>query len=184
MSNAPALKIILTIAMTAGLSACLTASGPGGAPPPIAHVDMDKLYTGDWHEIAYRPTWLTKGCVAGITRFTPTDDPKKVGVRDSCRKKSVEGKERAVNGSGLILDPGTNARIRVTYFPLLSRTTEIAALATDYTWFITVTPDMGEANIFTRSPQVSPELKADLTGRVKRLGYDVTQLYFPPQPER
>jgi apolipoprotein D and lipocalin family protein len=150
----------------------------------VAHVDKDKLYTGDWHEIAYRPTWLTKGCVAGITRYTATDDPKKVTVRDSCRKDTVDGKEKAVTGTGHILDPGTNARIRVTYFPLLSRTTEVAAVAPDYSWFITLTPNMGEANIFTRDPQISAEQKADLTARVKSLGYDVSQLYFPPQPAR
>lgn len=183
MSHAPALKFFLAIAITTGLSACVTASGPGGAPPPVTHVDMAIIYSGDWHEIAYRPTWLTKGCVAGITRYTATDDPKKVTVRDSCRKDRVDGKERAVTGTGLILDPGANARIRVTYFPFFSRTTQVAALAPDDSWFITVTPNMGEANIFTRNPQISAGQKADLSARVKSLGYDVSQLYFPPQPE-
>ena len=184
MAHATRLKIFIAIAMTAGFSACVTASGPGGAPAPVAHVEKDKLYSGEWHEIAYRPTWLTKGCVAGITRYAPTDNPTQVGVRDSCRKATINGEEKAVKGTGQLLDPGTNARIRVTYFPLFSRETEIAALAPDYTWFITVTPNMGEANIFSRNSQLSPELKADLTARVKDLGYDVSKLYFPPQPDR
>ncbi|MBI1358938.1 MAG: lipocalin [Alphaproteobacteria bacterium] len=171
------------LVLTLGLSACITASGPGGAPPPVAHVDKDRLYSGDWHEIAYHPTWLTKGCVAGVTRYTPSDKPNKVGVRDSCRKDTVDGKEKAVSGTGTILDPGTNARVRVTYFPFVSRTTRVAALAPDYSWFITVTPGFGELNIFTRDPQISPELRADLTARAKAMGYDVSKLYFPPQPD-
>lgn len=174
----------LALPLALGLSGCITASGPGGAPPPVAHVDKDRLYSGDWHEIAYRPTWLTKGCVAGVTRYTPMNAANKVGVRDSCREDTVDGKEKVVEGTGRILDPGTNARIKVSYFPLVSRTTRVAALAPDYSWFITVTPGFGELNIFTRDPQISPELRADLTARAKGMGYDVSKLYFPPQPER
>ena len=64
-----------TLLRTLGLSlalvttGCITSSGPGGAPPPVAQVDFAKLYTGDWHEIAFRPNWVTQGCVAGVTRW-------------------------------------------------------------------------------------------------------------------
>jgi apolipoprotein D and lipocalin family protein len=147
-------------------------------------VDFQKLYSGDWHEIAYRPTWLTEGCVAGVTRYSSSKKPNEVGVRDSCLEKTLQGKEKVASGTGRILDPGVNARIRVTYFPFLSRDTWVAALAPDYSWFITTTPDFGEVNIFTRDPQISDTLRTDLTARVKAMGYDTSQLYFPPQPER
>lgn len=178
------LRALLLVPVALALSACITASGPSNPPAPVAKVDREKLYTGDWHEIAYRPTWMTKGCVAGVTRYTPAKGENMVGVRDSCLEKTLDGKEKAVSGKGRILDPGTDTRIKVTYFPLVSRETFVAALAPDYSWFITLTPNMGELNIFTRDPQISPELKADLTARAKALGYDVSQLYFPPQPPR
>jgi apolipoprotein D and lipocalin family protein len=163
---------------------CITAPGPGGAPPPVAQVDKARLYSGDWHEIAYRPTWATEGCVAGVTRYSPADKIDTVGVRDSCREKTIGGKEKAITGTGHILDPGTNAKIRVDYLPFVSREIWIAALAQDYSWFITTTPDFGEVNIFTRNPQPGQALIADLTARVKAMGYDTAQLYFPPQPPR
>lgn len=163
-----------------GLAGCITAPGPGGAPPPVAQIDAARLYTGDWHEIAYRPTWLTKGCVAGVTRYSVSSKANEVAVRDSCRDKTIDGKEKVVSGTGKILDPGKNARIRVTYFPLVSRETWVAALAPDYSWYITTTPDFGEVNIFTRDPQITSALRADLESRVKAMGYDVKLLYFPP----
>lgn len=166
------------------LAGCITSPGPGGAPPPVASVDKARLYTGDWHEIAYRPNWLTQGCVAGVTRYTPKEKANEIGVRDSCLEGSLEGKEKVVEGTGHILDPGTNAKIRADYFLFVSRETWVVALAPDYSWFISVTPDFGELNIFTRDPQISAELKADLTARAKTMGYDTSQLYFPIQPAR
>ena len=177
-------SLLIAIILAAGLSGCITSPGPGGAPRPVPLVDMARLYNGDWHEIAYRPNWVTDGCVAGLTRYTPRDKPNEVGVRDSCREKTVDGKEKAVEGTGHILDAGTNARIRVDYFPFVSRETWIVDLAPDYSWYITSTPDFGEVNIFARDPQLGPELVAELTAKVKAMGFDTSLLLFPPQPPR
>lgn len=177
-------KIAASIACAVGLGGCITASGPGGAPPPVAKVDFARLYTGDWHEIAYRPTWVTKGCVAGVTRYSAKDKADQVGVQDSCRDKTLDGKEKVIKGTGHILDPGVNAKIRVDYFPLVSRTTHVVALAGDYSWFITSTPDFGEVNIFTRDPQPGDALLSELKTKIGGWEYDVSKLYFPPQPAR
>ena len=172
----------LALSFALATTGCITSSGPGGAPPPVASVNFAKLYTGDWHEIAFRPNWATEGCVAGITRYTSRDKANEVGVRDSCREKTVDGKEKVVEGTGHILDAGTNAKIRVDYFLFISRETWVAALAEDYSWFITTTPDFGEVNIFTRNPQPGQKLIDELTAKVKAWGYDTAQLVFPAQP--
>jgi apolipoprotein D and lipocalin family protein len=177
-------QVVLSLVLSLSAAGCITSPGPGGAPPTVASVDKARLYTGDWHEIAYRPNWLTQGCVAGITRYTPTDKPNEVGVRDSCREKTVDGKEKVVEGTGHILDPGTNAKVRADYFLFVSRETHVVALAPDYSWFISVTPDFGELNIFTRDPQPGEAVIKDLTARAAAMGYDTSLLYFPPQPPR
>jgi apolipoprotein D and lipocalin family protein len=176
------LALALAFAATLPLAGCLTSPGNGGAPPPVASVDAARFYTGDWHEIAFRPNWVTEGCVAGITRYTPKDKANEVGVRDSCREKTLEGNEKVVEGTGHILDPGTNAKIRVDYFLFVSRETWVAALAPDYSWFISVTPDFGEVNIFTRNPQPGQKLIDELTAKVKAWGYDTSLLVYPVQP--
>ena len=175
---------LLALGLLASLSlgGCITSPGPGGGPPPVAKVDAARFYTGDWHEIAYRPNWITQGCVAGITRYTPRDKPNEVGVRDSCRDKSLSGNEKVVEGTGHILDPGTNAKIRADYFLFVSRETWVAALADDYSWFISVTPDFGEVNIFTRNPQPGQPLIDELLAKIKSWGYDTALLVFPEQP--
>jgi apolipoprotein D and lipocalin family protein len=176
------LAVTITLAGLATLGGCITSPGPGGAPPPVAKVDAARFYTGDWHEIAFRPNMMTQGCVAGVTRYTPKNKPTEVGVRDSCLEGSLQGKEKVVEGTGHILDPGTNAKIRADYFLFVSRETWVAALADDYSWFISVTPDFGEVNIFTRSPQPGQKLIDELTAKVKSWGYDTSLLVFPPQP--
>lgn len=177
-------QIAIAVVLSLASAGCITSAGPGGAPEPVASVDKARLYSGDWHEIAYRPNWLTQGCVAGITRYTPKDKPNEVGVRDSCRESTLDGKEKVVEGTGHILDPGTNAKIRADYFLFVSRETHVVALAPDYSWFISVTPDFGELNIFTRDPQPGETVIKDLTARAATMGYDTSLLYFPPQPPR
>lgn len=172
----------MLIALALPLGGCITSAGPGGGPPPVSQVDFSRLYVGDWHEIAFRPNWLTEGCVAGLTRYTTKDKPNEVGVRDSCREKTLDGNEKVVEGTGHILDPGANAKIRVDYFPFVSRETWVVALADDYSWFITTTPDFGEVNIFTRNPQPGQALLTELTAKIKAWGYDTALLVFPPQP--
>ncbi|OYW34318.1 MAG: hypothetical protein B7Z42_16690, partial [Brevundimonas sp. 12-68-7] len=105
LARIPAMKRFLIaagLAASALLSGCITSPGPGGGPPPVAQVDAGRLYTGAWHEIAFRPNWLLEGCVAGVTLYTPTDKPNQVHVRDSCRDKTLDGPEKVVEGTGHI----------------------------------------------------------------------------------
>jgi len=177
------LALGLVFAASALLGGCITSAGPGGGPPPVAQVDFARFYSGDWHEIAFRPNWVTEGCVAGLTRYTTRGKSDEVGVRDSCREQTLDGNEKVAEGTGHILDPGTNAKIRVDYFPFISRETWVVALADDYSWFISSTPDFGEINIFTRNPQPGQALIDELTAKVKAWGYDTSLLVYPPQPQ-
>jgi apolipoprotein D and lipocalin family protein len=182
MTGMKKLVLAISLAASAMMSGCITSPGPGGGPAPVGQVDAARLYTGQWHEIAFRPNWLLEGCVAGITRYTPKDTPNQVAVRDSCRDKTLDGPEKVVEGTGHILDPGINAKIRADYFLFVSRETWIAALADDYSWFISVTPDFGEVNIFTRNPQPGQKLVDELVAKIKSWGYDTSLLVFPIQP--
>ena len=172
------LVLALSLAASAMMSGCITSPGPGGGPPPVARVDAARLYTGQWHEIAFRPNWLLEGCVAGITRYTPKTEPNQVQVRDSCRDKTLDGPEKVVEGPGHILDPGANAKIRADYFLFVSRETWIAALGDDYSWFISADPRFEKLWIYTRQVPSDAE-RAALVERARALGYDVSRLEFP-----
>lgn len=153
------------------------------APEPAKAIDAARFYDGRWYEIGRRPMWITDGCVAGTTDYAAAPEGK-VAVKDACRNDTVSGKEKSIRGTGTILDPGTNAKLRVRYNLLISRDYWVFDRADDYSWFISGDPKFKDLYIFTRSGEVSDEKRRELVERARQLGYDVGKLEFPAQPPR
>ena len=156
-----------------------------GAPEPTKPVDAKRFYAGVWREIGRHPMELTDGCVAGATEYTMTA-PTRVRVRDTCTQGTPAGRLEAIGGPARILDPGTNAKLHVSYrlAGLIPVEREFWVLdhADDYSWFISADPTFKDLWIYTRDPRVSKEQLAELVARAKAMGYDVSQLEFPAQP--
>ena len=176
----------ITAALAAALlGASTTKAAEVRAPQPNKPVDVARFYTGVWHEIGRRPMSLTDGCVAGATQYSFAG-PNKVDVRDTCRKGSPVGAEKAVGGPGKILDPGVNAKLHVSYrlFGLvpLGRDYWVLDHDDDYRWFISADPAFQNLWIYTRDARVTPAERQRLVDRAKALGYDVAKLEFPAQP--
>jgi apolipoprotein D and lipocalin family protein len=150
------------------------------APEPLKPVDAAVFYKGRWLEIGRKPMWLTDGCVAGSTTYTPRPDGK-IDVLDACNKGGVNGKEAALKGVGTIEDPGTNAKLRVRYNVLIKWDYWVLDHADDYSWFISADPDFDKLWIYTRKVP-TPEQRDLLVARAKALGYDTSKLEFPAQP--
>lgn len=179
-----------------GMAAALALSGcasMGSDAPPVAPqpthavADPARFYSGDWREIARNPMKLTDGCVAGLTRFSRTEDGD-LYDRDSCRiGDPVTGREKVFAGPATILDPSASNKFRTDYrvFAVfhVSRTYWVLDNGEDEGgWFIVATPDFKNLSIFTRTPQPSATLKARLIDRTRALGYDPAKLEFPAQP--
>jgi apolipoprotein D and lipocalin family protein len=178
----------LTILGAALAAAALAAPPPASAakaPEPARPVDAQRLYAGVWREIGRRPMALTDGCVAGATEYT-LDGPGRVKVRDTCHTSVPGGPEKAIGGPATIVDPGTNAKLHVSYrfagFIPVGRDYWILDHDDDYRWFISADPAFENLWIYTRDPDVSPQLRQRLVDRAKALGYDVSKLEFPAQP--
>ena len=155
------------------------------APEPTKPVDAARFYTGVWREIGRRPMSLTDGCVAGATEYTLAG-PTRVKVRDTCTRGTPTGAVKAIGGPGTILDPGKNAKLRVSYrfFGLIpvDRDYRVLDHADDYSWFISADPSFQNLWIYTRDPHVDAAQRAQLVERAKAMGYDVSRLEFPAQP--
>jgi apolipoprotein D and lipocalin family protein len=170
-------------------SLALIASGSGAlaaqAPEPAKPVDLAKFYTGTWAEIGRRPMSLTNGCVAGATTYTARSADK-IDVRDTCHADTPSGAEKAIGGPGTILDPGTNAKLHVSYrfagFIPIGRDFWVLDHADDYTWFISSDPKFEDLWIYARDPRISPEKLKMLVEKARALGYDTSKLEFPAQP--
>ncbi len=162
------------------LSACATAPSPDAvrAPAPARSVDLERFYAGRWLEIARLPMRLTDGCVAGATNYVVVS-PTRVDVRDTCQVGTPQGREKAIGGRGEVLDPGTNARLRVRYVGgLITWDYWVLDHAEDYSWFISADPSFDKLWIYTREVPDAAERQA-LVARAGALGYDVSRLEFP-----
>jgi apolipoprotein D and lipocalin family protein len=86
-------------------------------------------------------------------------------------------------GPVTILNPGENNKVVVSYtvFGLFSakRTYWMLDHGDDYGWFIVSDPAFKFISVFTRTPRPSAVEVAQLTARVKSLGYDASLLEYP-----
>ena len=174
----------LSAALLVGACASMSGDAPK-APQPLKPVDLARFYTGTWREIGRRPLSLTDGCVAGATEYKRVSDTM-IDVRDTCQKDTPLGATKAIGGPGTILDPGTNAKLHVSYrffgFIPIGRDYWVLDHADDYRWFISADPAFENLWIYTRDPHVGPAERQHLTDRAKALGYDTSKLEFPAQP--
>jgi apolipoprotein D and lipocalin family protein len=172
--------LIATVAVAAGTA--IAAAETSRAPEPAKLVEVARLFTGRWFEIARTPMKLTDGCVAGTTDFG-RDDSGRLMDHDACRKGTPEGAEKSFGGPVTLLDPSTNAKFRVDYkvFGVFTapRTWWVLDRGDDYGWFIISDPSFKTVSLFTRDPRPSKAQVGELTARAQSLGYDVGKLEYP-----
>ena len=162
------------------LAGCVTAPRPSEyrAPAPVRAVEVDRFYTGRWLEIARLPLRLTDGCVAGATNYEVVSATR-VNVRDTCQSGTPEGPEKSLSARAEILDPGTNAKLRVRYLSgLVTWDYWVLDYADDYSWYISADPTFDKLWIYAREVPDDRERQA-LVARAETLGYDVRRLEFP-----
>ena len=106
-----------------------------------------------------------------------------MSVRDTCETNAPGGKEKAIEGRGQILDPGTNAKLRVRYPFFITWDYWVLDHDDGYSWFIAGDPKLKRIFIFTREVPSSDE-RLKLVQRVQALGYDMSRIEFPAQASR
>lgn len=177
----PLRRLVLLAFSGLALAGCVTAPDPSEyrAPQPSKSIDPERFYTGRWLEIARLPMGITDGCVAGASNYALAGSGR-IDVRDTCQVGSPQGREKAIEGSGRILDPGMNAKMRVRYLRgLIVWDYWVLDRADDYSWFISADPTFEKLWIYTREVPDERERTA-LIQRAAALGYDVDRLEFPP----
>jgi apolipoprotein D and lipocalin family protein len=171
--------VILALTLTLVL-ATLSTTAFAKAPEPAKTIDPTIFYNGRWIEIGRRPMFITNRCVAGTTDYRRTGDLT-VAVVDGCHRDTPAGKPVTLTGQGIIMDPGTNAKLRVRYNALITWDYWVLDRADDYSWFISADPNLKNLWIYTRTVP-SPILLKALMGRARALGYDTDKLEFPAPP--
>ena len=170
----------LAIASAVGallLSACASlpfdARAPKTATIPMSH------YSGAWLEIARRPMWLTNGCVAGYTTYSPGAKPNEIAVEDGCHKDTPTGKLKTIKARGVLADAGgNNAKLEAHYPFFITWNYWVLYESADHDWFISADPKMKNLWIYSRTVPTA-EARAVMVAKAGELGYDVSKLEFP-----
>jgi len=168
----PALALALLIA------GCATSSRP--PLQTVSRVDIER-YAGTWHELALYPNRFQQACAANTTAtYTPLGEGR-IGVRNSCRR--ADGSEMAVDGVAEVVEPASNAKLKVSFLPQWLRWTGIGR--GDY-WVLYLSPDyrvaiVGEPSreylwILARTPTLPEAEYQALLPKVRAAGYDPERL--------
>lgn len=173
----------LTIAFASlALTACV--AGPSGrakdAPElqAVASVDVER-YMGLWYEIARYPTSFQKDCEGTTAEYTLREDGR-VNVLNTCRFGTKDGEPRSAEAVARVMDGSNGARIFVNFAPI-----PLPAGRGNY-WIIHLDEAYQHAVIgepsgrflwfLSRTPTVTPEVRAELDAAAGAAGYDLSML--------
>jgi apolipoprotein D and lipocalin family protein len=152
------------------------------APPPrvVDHVDIER-YLGKWYEIASFPQRFQRGCVATTAEYSLKTDGE-LAVVNTCRKDALDGEIKRVEGKAFVVDPQTNAKLKVQFFWPFRGDYWILELGDDYEYAVVGSPDRDSLWILNREPRMDPETYAGILKRFERRGWDVDRLQRTVQP--
>ena len=157
--------------------------GDDSGPPPletVAKIDLER-YAGEWFEIARYPNRFQRDCPASKATYTLLPDGE-LEVFNQCYDQGYRNLLRSVKGKARVVDPGTNAKLKVTFFRPFSGDYWIIGLGDDYEYAVVGHPDRKYLWILSRSPEMPEELYSRITDNLKKQGYDPRRLIRGEQP--
>ena len=177
--------LVAATALCLGFSACAGVSQKDTLPT-VASVDLTR-YAGTWHEIARLPMWFQRHCVDSKATYTVRNDGA-IGVHNACTTDS--GGHDEIDGVATVVDPSTNARLRVVFDNFFARLFGssregnywILALDSDYQTAMVGTPDRRYLWILSRSRQLDETTYQRLVQQAQQFGFPVSDLIRPPRP--
>jgi apolipoprotein D and lipocalin family protein len=171
---------ILFLSLAFGLLGLAPAPAQDKPLEVVGHVDLER-YLGTWYEIATIPQRFQKGCVAVTATYSLKPDGK-IQVINRCRKETLDGQVRDIEGKAWVVDKTTNAKLKVQFFWPFSGAYWIIELDADYRWAVVGHPNRNYLWILSRTPQLDQALYDDLLGRIGNKGYDIARIKRTLQP--
>jgi len=170
--------VALLAISAAGITGC--ASGPPLAVVP--EVDLGR-YMGLWYEIARYPVSFQKGCVAVTAEYSLNRDGT-VKVRNACRKGTLDGPPKSIDGTARVPDPAVPAKLKVRFFWFFEGDYWIIDLGKNYQYAAVGTPRRSMLWVLSREPQMDERLYQEIVSRLAAKGFDPGRLVRTPQPTK
>jgi apolipoprotein D and lipocalin family protein len=146
----------------------------------VPHVELER-YLGTWYEIARYPQRFQEGCVASKAVYELGRDGK-IQVYNECRQGSLEGPVNSVRGKAKVVDPVTNAKLKVTFFWPFYGAYWIIDLGENYEYAVVGHPSRKYLWVLSRSPEMEESVYRGILERLERQGYDTDRLMRTTQP--
>lgn len=140
----------------------------------MARVDLAR-YAGTWYEIARFPNRFQRDCFGSTATYTLRPDGR-VTVVNECRKGGADGPLSSVRGTARVVDPQTNAKLKVTFFWPFSGDYWIIDLGEQYEYAVVSGPDRKYLWILCRTPAMDPDRYRALVASLQTRGFDVGRL--------
>ena len=145
----------------------------------VKHVDV-KRYMGMWYEIARFPHRFEKGLVGVTATYTLLQNGR-VRVLNRGYKGDLDGKPKTAKGKAKVVDPKTNAKLKVSFFWPFSGDYWILELGKDYEYAVVGDESREYLWILSRRPRMDEAVYNELVSSVKDKGFDVSRLEKVPQ---
>jgi len=143
-------------------------------PKVTDSIDLQK-YVGKWYEIASYPMSFQKNCYCVTADYTLTDKGY-VKVFNSCRKGSVNGKVKSINGKAFPVDGTNNVKLKVQFFWPFKADYWVIDKANDYSWAVVSGASRKYLWILCRTTDMPEETWKYITDRLVKNGYDLGRL--------
>ena len=167
---------LIFVALSFAVANCAPPPVNRASAPPLSVTAIDiTRYAGLWYEIARFPNGFEKDCAGVAAQYTPRPDGK-LTVLNTCRKGDPAGAAKVAKGVARIVDPATNAKLKVSFFAPFEGDYWVLDRAADYSWALVGEPRGRYLWILSRTPTLEGALKADLLGRLQARGYNVSAL--------
>ena len=166
-------KNSLAVSWCLCLFAILAGCGPAGNFPPlqtVSSVDLPR-YLGLWYEIAKLPNSFEKDCVAVTATYSQLPNGE-IKVLNQCRIKTLNGKLKKAEGRAWVIDPATNAKLKVRFFWPFSGDYWILELGANYEYALVGDPSRNFLWILSREPKMPDPLYQEILGKAKQKGFD------------
>ena len=165
------------------LSGCATVFskhpvGNRAVPQPAKPVEISR-YLGRWYEVARYEQGFQKDC-EGVSADYALRADGKISVLNRCRKP--DGTVKEANGRTKIVDPATNAKLKVSFFGPFYGDYWVLDHADDYSWSIVGEPSGRYLWILSRDAAPGQERLGALIARARAIGYDTSMLRITQQP--
>ena len=168
------LSQLILLVLTIG--ACATGRSDVKPLDVVPRVEIDR-YLGGWYEIARYPNRFQRDCHDSRADYRLRQDGD-IRVLNTCRKGGPDGPLDSAEGKAWVVDPQSNAKLKVRFFWPFSGNYWIIDLGKSYEYAVVGEPDRKYLWILARRPELEKETLQGILSRLSAQGYDPEKLIY------